>query len=226
MNKLYTIIVAGGSGLRMQTSVPKQFLLLNGLPVLMHTINRFYKIDKQQTIVLVLPAEHSDYWSKLCQEYNFITPHIVTNGGKTRFESVKNGLSLVSQESIVAIHDGVRPLVSAKTILLCKKKALELGNAIPVIDMDESVRMITEQGSVSVERNRYKKVQTPQVFKSTVIIEAYKQDYSPLFTDDASVVENMGVEINLVEGNKENIKITHSSDLLIASELIKQMVDI
>ena len=225
MNKLYTIIVAGGSGLRMQTSIPKQFLLLNDLPVLMHTINRFYKVDKQQTIVLVLPAEHFDYWEKLCQEYNFKTPHIVTNGGKTRFESVKNGLSLVSQESIVAIHDGVRPLVSAKTILLCKQKAIELGNAIPVIDMDESVRMITEKGSVSVERDRYKKVQTPQVFKSDIIINAYKQDYSLLFTDDASVVENIGIEINLVEGNKENIKITHTSDLLIASELIKQMVD-
>lgn len=221
MSKNYTIIVAGGSGQRMKSIIPKQFLLINSLPILMHTINRFYNFDKQQTLILVLPVTQLDYWEDLCLKFKFTTPHIIAIGGETRFESVKNGLKLVNEEGIVAVHDGVRPLVSNETILRCFNKAIELGNAIPVVDMDESIRLITDSESVSVPREYYKKVQTPQVFKSEIIKKAYNREFSPLFTDDASVVENTGVKINLVEGNVENIKITHSFDLIIANELLK-----
>lgn len=221
MRKNYTIIVAGGSGQRMKSIIPKQFLLINSLPILMHTINRFYNFDKQQTLILVLPESQIEYWEDLCLKFKFTTPHIIAIGGATRFESVKNGLKLVTESGIVAIHDGVRPLVSHETILRCFNKAIELGNAIPVVDMDESIRLITDNESVSVPRENYKKVQTPQVFKSEIIKQAYNREFSPLFTDDASVVENTGAKINLVEGNVENIKITHSFDLIIANELLK-----
>lgn len=222
MNKT-AIIVAGGSGHRMGINTPKQFLLLNDLPILMHTIKAFYKTDKSINIILALPEDNFHYWEELCAEYNFDIPHSLSKGGKTRYHTVKNALSLIEEEAIIAIHDGVRPLVSNKCINNCFNTANELGNAVPVIDLVDSIRKVVNENNKSVVRSNYKLVQTPQVFNSKILIDAYKQEYKNSFTDDASVVENLGYKINLVEGNKENIKITTKTDLLIANALINKI---
>lgn len=215
--KQAVIIVAGGKGERMQTAVPKQFLLINKLPVLMHTIHRFHDFFPQAEIILVLPAPQTDYWKKLCADFHFEINHLLAEGGSTRFESVLNGLSVVKPDvELIAVHDGVRPLVSHETISRCFEAALRDGAAIPVTDPVESIREITYNGSVAVDRSRYKLVQTPQVFKADILRKAYRQAYIPQFTDDASVVEATGHKITLVEGNRENIKITTAVDLKLA----------
>lgn len=216
--KQAVIIVAGGKGERMQTSVPKQFLLINNLPVLMHTIRCFFSFNPLADIILVLPAAQMDYWKQLCMDHHFDIKHQLAEGGNTRFESVKNGLSAVHDDvELVAIHDGVRPLVSHETISRCYEAASRYGAAIPVTDAVESIRELIPEGSVAVDRSKYKLVQTPQVFNADIIQKAYLQSYIPQFTDDASVVETLGHKIFLVDGNRENIKITTAVDLKLAA---------
>lgn len=213
----FALIVAGGSGTRMKGKLPKQFLELNGKPVLMHTFETFRKYDPKIRFVLILPETQLINWKKLRVKYDFNMKHLLVAGGDTRFQSVKNGLSEIKDDGIVFIHDGVRPLVSVQTIENCFKTTQEKGNALPVIPPSESVREVTSGSSRAVDRNRYFLVQTPQTFKVSVIKKAYEQDYLEKFTDDASVLENHGHKIHLVEGNRENIKITYPEDLLIAS---------
>ena len=217
------IIVAGGSGSRMGSEVPKQFLPLAGRPILMHTIEAFYNFDNQMNIVLVLPANQHDYWRRLCSEYSFNRiDYQLVDGGATRFHSTLNGLAKVAADGIVAVHDGVRPLVSQETLQRCFSAAEQCKAVVPAIPVNESVRQIEPDGvSRAVSRDNYRLVQTPQVFDAATLHQAFRQPYSPLFTDDASVVEQMGVEVTLVEGNFENIKITRPVDLILAEAMIK-----
>lgn len=215
--KRSVIIVAGGKGLRMGTDIPKQFLPLCGKPVLMLTLERFAKFDPKIEIILVLPKEQQDYWLKLCKEHEFYIPHKIADGGETRFHSVKNGLSKISDETdLIAVHDGVRPFVSTKVIYNCYEMAEINGAVIPVIDVFETIRHITNKGSETVPRSEYKLVQTPQVFSAKLVKAAYEQPYTEMFTDDASVIEAYGHSIYMVEGNRENIKITTPYDLSVA----------
>lgn len=215
------IIVAGGKGLRMGTDIPKQFLPVKGLPVLMRTINAFRQYDSNITVVLVLPREQQEFWKELCIRHGFAHPHIIADGGETRYHSVKNGLSKLSGEGLIAVHDGVRPFVSQKVIARCFEAAALHRAVIPVLPAIETVRHIEEDGSsVTVNRDEYCMVQTPQVFDAQLLFKAYGTDYSPHFTDDASVVEALGEKIFLVEGNRENIKITTPFDLRIGEVLV------
>ncbi|MFT4899606.1 MAG: 2-C-methyl-D-erythritol 4-phosphate cytidylyltransferase [Flavobacteriales bacterium] len=217
------VIVAGGKGLRMGKDIPKQFLLLEGLPILMHTIQAFYNWDVNCEIVLVLPASQHDYWNGLVTQYNFKTSIIITTGGETRFHSVKNGLLKTTGE-VIGIHDGVRPLVSVNTIDNCFNEAKKNGNGIPCIPVDDSLRVTSENGGNKMtDRSQYFRIQTPQVFKRSIILAGFEQEYADYFTDDASVIEKAGESINLVEGNEENIKITRPTDLKIAEILIKDL---
>lgn len=222
MKKL-ALIVAGGSGSRMKGELPKQFLELNGKPVLIRTFEAFLKYDRNIQFVLVLPEVQLINWKKLCVKYDFNLKHSLVPGGETRFHSVKNGLSEINGNGIVFIHDGVRPLVSVQTIENCYKTANEKGNALPVVSPSESVRELINGGSRAVDRSRFFLVQTPQTFNISVIKKAYEQDYLEKFTDDASVLENTGQQINLVAGNRENIKITYPEDLLIASAFCEKI---
>lgn len=218
--KKFALIVAGGSGVRMKGSVPKQFLEINSRPVLMHTFDAFLKYDNQIEFILVLPKTLIDYWKSLCVNYKFLINYKLATGGETRFHSVKNGLDLIEEKGIVFIHDGVRPLVSTKTIQDCYKIAEEKGNALPVIPINESIRYSDAEENKTVDRKKYFLVQTPQTFKTELIKKAYQQDYSDLFTDDASVLESFGHKINLVDGNRENIKITYPEDLVVAKSFL------
>ncbi len=214
--KAYAIIVAGGKGLRMGGEVPKQFLPINGKPILMHTIEAFRKALDGIEIILVLPADQHEYWQKLCQDYNFCSPKLIAKGGETRFHSVKNGLALLpdDEDAVVGIHDGVRPFVSKETIQRCYATAAGGRAVVPVVPVFETIRQILPDGkSITRPRDEYRLVQTPQTFPLVMLKKAYEQPYSETFTDDASVVEAMGEEILMVEGNRENIKITTPSDL-------------
>jgi 2-C-methyl-D-erythritol 4-phosphate cytidylyltransferase len=215
------IVVAGGKGLRMQTDIPKQFIELQGKPILMRTLEVFHQYNSSIQLILVLPSVQINFWKELCTKYSFNIPHQIVQGGQTRYDSVKNGLAEIQDPGLVAVHDGVRPFVSIQTIRSCFHDAEKYGSAIPVLDLEESIRQISENGSQSVDRKSYKLVQTPQVFKSEILKKAYEQDYSLLFTDDASVVEALGEKINLVNGNRENIKITTAFDLKIAETILK-----
>ena len=188
-------------------------------PVLMHTIEAFHHFDRTMKIILVLPQEQQTYWQELCAKHSFVIEHTVVDGGETRFHSVKNGLACVNS-GLVGVHDGVRPFVSPEVIKRCYELAAIKKAVIPVIDVVETVRHITETGSETVSRNDYKLVQTPQVFDAELLKQAYAQEYTPFFTDDASVVEAMGVSVCLAEGNRENIKITTPFDLKISSALV------
>lgn len=213
------LIVAGGKGLRMGSDLPKQFLPLGGKPVLMHTLEAFRRYDAEMQLILVLPCEQQDYWHELCRKYDFLIRHRIANGGETRFHSVKNGLALVNEPGVVGVHDGVRPFVSQEVIARCYELAETKQAVIPVIDVVETVRHLTTVGSETVDRNSYKLVQTPQVFDVELLKLAYAQAFNPLFTDDASVVEAMGIPVFLAEGNRENIKITTPFDLKVGSVL-------
>lgn len=219
--KKFFIIVAGGSGSRMKSEIPKQFLELEGTPVIMHTMQIFHKFDPEGRLILVLPEPQKPFWMQLCREHSFSLPHDVAAGGETRFHSVRNGLERVDEEGIVFIHDGVRPLVSPVTLQRCCDAAVNWGNAIPVLPVTESLRMKEGNSTVSVDRSLFFSVQTPQTFQSRQILEAFQQEYDPAFTDDASVAEKAGFSIHLVEGNPENIKITKPTDLIIAESLLK-----
>jgi 2-C-methyl-D-erythritol 4-phosphate cytidylyltransferase len=219
--KRYALIMAGGSGLRMNSPVPKQFLKLDGKPILLHSINKFLDTDPNIEIILVLPKDYMKFWEALCAEFMFHKPIKIAFSGESRFHSVKNGLELVTEESIVAIHDAVRPMVSTKTILATYKAAEMYGNAIPALPINDSIRQIESTRSIAVDRSRFCATQTPQCFRSEIIKKAYLQEYHYTFTDDAMVVEAMGENIHLVDGNPENIKITSPKDLLIAEVLLK-----
>jgi 2-C-methyl-D-erythritol 4-phosphate cytidylyltransferase len=218
--KLYAVIVAGGHGKRMGSELPKQYLELAGKPVLMRTLERFKAFDESIELITVLPENQLRFWAELQKKYSFDIPHTIVKGGKARFYSVRNGLQFVDDLSLVAIHDGVRPFVSIDTIKRCFQMAEELGNAVPVISPTESMRIVSETGSAPINRMNVKIVQTPQVFNAEIIRKAYRQDYLPEFTDDASVLEKTGIKINLIEGNRENIKITTPEDLVISSALV------
>jgi 2-C-methyl-D-erythritol 4-phosphate cytidylyltransferase len=216
------IIVAGGSGTRMGSAIPKQFLMLAGKPILMQTIEVFFHFDKNIEIILVLPENQIGYWENLKREFEFDIPHKTTSGGAERFFSVKNGLSMVSEATeVIGIHDGVRPLVNQQTVSSCYEKAFEHGAAIPVIQIKDSIRKMREEGSKAVNRDDFCFVQTPQCFSKDVITKAYQQEFNKSFTDDASVAEAAGFHIQLTPGNTENIKITSPSDLIIAEQLLK-----
>ena len=219
----YALIVAGGKGLRMGKELPKQFLLLAGKPILMHTLEQFYHYNAAMKLVLVLPLDHQDYWKELCETYQFTVPHQIATGGETRFHSVRNGLQWVTTKGIVAIHDGVRPFVSQQVIARCFEQAELSGSAIPVLPMIESVREYVGDGSISVDRTHYCSVQTPQVFDSVQLLQAYELPFSSQFTDDASVLEAAGYSLTLVEGNRENCKITTPFDLLVGDCLLDQL---
>lgn len=217
--KKHVIIVAGGKGLRMGGDIPKQFLPVAGKPVLMRTLEAFHAYDASIHIILVLPVSQQAYWKELCQEYHFELPYDLANGGETRFHSVKNGLALVEGEGLVGVHDGVRPFVSREVIARCYDEALIKKAVIPVIGVVETVRHLIGEESETVPRDQYKLVQTPQVFDASLLHQAYEQEFTELFTDDASVVEALGEKVYLVEGNRENVKLTTPFDLKLAEML-------
>ena len=262
----YIIILAGGKGLRMGSDIPKQFLPIGGMPVLMHTIKRFREYSKELKIILVLPKLQQAYWQTLCEEYHFQEDYLIANGGETRFHSIKNGLQLIPDDAqgLVGVHDGVRPFPSVEVIRNCYETARREGSAIPVIPVVETIRhlevkglrskvkgqsyvtsfhdfchdsakrastmalaapkvqcsMFNVQCSKTVPRDEYRLVQTPQVFDIQLHKKAYAQDYRDSFTDDASVVESMGHAVALVEGNRENIKITTPFDCIVAEAIV------
>ena len=264
--KKYAIIVAGGKGLRMGGELPKQFIPVEGRPVLMRTLDNFQACDSSIQIILVLPHDHQPYWQELCREYQFAVPHRIANGGATRFHSVQNGLALVdAPEALVAVHDGVRPFVSHEVINRCYQDADQYGAVVPVIPVVETVRQlvpsslsddadsqkeivncqltslkslcsaelasnlcshsnatlsIVNSSSVTVPRDAYRLVQTPQTFRASLLRRAYEQPFCDAFTDDASVVEALGHAVHLVEGNRENIKLTTPFDLTVARALL------
>lgn len=221
----YIIIVAGGKGTRMGTDVPKQFLPIGGKPVLMHTIERFHNYDPTLGIIVVLPKDQQATWQSLCEKHGFTVPHSVADGGATRFESSKNGLSLIpdSEDGVVGFHDGVRPFVSNEVIDNCYETAREEYSAVPVVPVTDTLRHVDSRTTrtFTVDRSLFRAVQTPQVFDIGLAKQAFNQPDRKTFTDDASVVESLGVSINTVEGNKENIKITTPFDLKLAEVLIE-----
>ena len=229
MKNDYAIILAGGKGLRMGGTVAKQFLPIGGLPILMHTIRRFREYSESLNIILVLPREQHDYWRELCQTYGFDEQYEVAEGGATRFHSIQNGLRLVPDdaEGVVSVHDGVRPFVSVDVIARCYETARREGTAVPVVPVVETVRQLLRdvegdtRASVTVPRDDYRLVQTPQAFDIQLHKRAYRQPFCEAFTDDASVVEAMGHSITLVEGNRENIKITTPFDIVVGEALVR-----
>ena len=215
----YIIIVAGGKGLRMGGDLPKQFMLLKGQPILMHTIMRFHEYDPGLKIILVLPKDQQDYWHELCKKYRFTIPHTIADGGETRFHSTLSGLSLIPNDTrgLVGVHDGVRPFPSVERIRECYNAAAGKGAVIPVIPVVDTLRHISGR---TVDRSDYMAVQTPQVFTIDLLKKAFQQPYSPHFTDDASVVEAYGHTVSTVEGCRENIKITTPYDLKISEAIV------
>ena len=220
----YAIIVAGGKGLRMGSDIPKQFLPIGGKPVLMRTLERFREYDADLQIILVLPEAQQDYWHQLCEEYHFDVAYTLANGGQTRFHSVQNGLAKVPDdaEGVVGVHDGVRPFPSIEVIRNCYETARTAKAVIPVIPVVETVRHLEGETSATVPRDEYRLVQTPQTFDIQLLKAANRQPYNDGFTDDASVVESYGHQITLVEGNRENIKITTPYDLRIGEVLAEK----
>jgi len=212
------LIVAGGVGTRLKTKIPKQFLLANSLPILMHTINKFSHLD--QTI-LVIPENHFEYWNSLCIKYKFLAKHKIVEGGDSRFQSVKNGLKHIDKHGVVLIHDGVRPIISKSLINKSIKLVMSNVGVIPITPVINSVRQITIDTSKHLKRSSLFNVQTPQCFNCSDISKAYNQPYSEEFTDDASVFEANGGRIKTIEGEDNNIKITQSIDLKIADMLLK-----
>ncbi len=216
----FVLISAGGSGTRMKTDLPKQFLEIAGKPLLIHTFEAFMQVDPSFEFVLVLPENTFDYWRKCCLEHQFRQPYLLASSGPTRFHSVKSGLRLVPNDALVAIHDGVRPLVSTRVILEVFQTAEKLGNAVPAIPVNESLRITDHAHSQPLAREKVRIVQTPQCFRADLIKKAYNRNFDESFTDDATLLEVDGHRINLVEGNRENLKITTPADLKIAAALL------
>lgn len=220
--KKYAVIVAGGSGLRMGTSIPKQFLPLHGKPVLWHTLTAFLQSFSDLEIILVVPEAQIEKGLEIIRD-TFAPERIgITSGGETRFHSVKKGLDHIQQHSIVFVHDGVRCLIAPDLIRSCYDTTIEKGNAIPAITAVDSIRLETINGNQLIDRNKVRIVQTPQTFFSDIIKAAFEQDFHDSFTDEASVVEKLGVKIHLVEGDSTNIKITRPMDILIAEKILEE----
>lgn len=219
---IYAIIVAGGKGTRMQMKLPKQYLKIDELPILMHTILKFDNFDATIKKIVVIPESDFTTWNNLCKEYGFRVPHEIVAGGSTRFQSVKNGLSAIGDSGIVIIHDGVRPLVNSEIIANCIENTITKGNAITSVPLKDSIRSIEGNNSKGENRSQFRNIQTPQTFTIEQIKKAYSVDELPSFTDDASVLENYGINVNLVDGAYSNIKITTTEDLVIAEMLIKE----
>lgn len=222
MMKKIAIITAGGKGSRMGTDIPKQFLILNHKPVLWHTLTAFLKADKDFCFVLVVPADFINTATELINEMQIADKVIITAGGNTRFHSVKNGLAHIKAPSIVFVHDAVRCLIQHDLINRCFEQAIQKGSAIPAVASTDSVRIATEEGNKSIDRSTLRIIQTPQTFKSELIIPAFEQAYQEGFTDEATVVESMGNMIHLIEGDYQNIKITRPIDLLIAQKIVEE----
>ena len=220
--KKYAVIVAAGSGSRMNSEVPKQFMLLKNKPLLFYALNTFLLAYNDLEVILVLPAEHMSKGQEIIDGFFDNSRVKICEGGRTRFHSVQNGLSMIESESIVFVHDGVRCLISAELIHRCYKAAVEFGTAVPVVDVNDSIRIITEEGNEPVDRNMIKVVQTPQAFHSKILLAAYNIDYKEKFTDEASVVEAYGLKIHLVKGEENNIKITRLTDLSLAATLLTE----
>ena len=220
--KKIAVIVAGGSGSRMNSAFPKQFLLLSNKPVLFYTLDTFLKAYSDLTIILVLPEEHIAAGQEIIDAWFDYHRIQITAGGRTRFHSVQNGLQLITEESIVFVHDGVRCLISTDLVHRCYNAALEYGSAIPVIDSKDSVRLQKDDRNEALDRNLVKLVQTPQTFHSKILLPAYKIDFKDKFTDEATVVEAFGLKVHLVEGEGNNFKITMPVDLLIAEQILKK----
>ena len=218
--KRFAIIVAGGKGNRMKSEIPKQFIEIGGKPILMHTIEQFYKADSNIEIILVLPKEQIQYWQELQTKHGFEVPVLVSEGGTSRFYSVKNGLEKVTSTGVVAIHDGVRPFVATSTIMKGFEVAENEKTAIPTVNLVDSIRRVDEKVNRALNRANYRLVQTPQVFDITLLKTAYQQSFSDTFTDDASVIEAMGHSVTLFDGNSENIKITTPFDLKVAEMMV------
>jgi 2-C-methyl-D-erythritol 4-phosphate cytidylyltransferase len=218
----FAVIVAAGAGVRMGSDVPKQFLFVNGKPVLWHTLNTFLNAYNDMQIILVLHEQYIETGKAIVHSLNADGRIIITTGGETRFHSVKNGLQFVEHPSIVFVHDGVRCLVSEKLIHSCYDEAVEKGNAIPAIKPVDSLRIDTAHGNKILERNKVHIIQTPQTFRSEIITNAFSQNYDESFTDEASVAEKAGEKINLIEGEKNNFKITQGIDLAIAEEILNK----
>lgn len=219
--KTAVIIVAAGSGSRMGGELPKQYLKLLGKPLIIHTLERFRRFDQEMKVVVVLAPAHRELWEQMAGSYESARGVTLANGGATRYDSVKNGLTYIDVGVITGIHDAVRPLISQDTLSRSYDAAVREGSGIPVIEMDESIRILNQQGgSTRMDRSRLRRVQTPQVFRSDRIKQAYQQAYDPAFTDDASVYESVYGPVTLVEGNRENIKITTPIDMKLASLLM------
>lgn len=208
-----TIIVAGGSGKRLGGPVPKQFQTVKGRPLLMWTIEAFHRFDSEMALIVVLPQEHFDIWKALCLGHRFFIEHEVVAGGEQRWHSVKAGLEKVEGDGLVAVHDGVRPLVSTKLIERCFAAADEKAAAIPVVPVVPSIRETTAEGSRALDRSKLLAVQTPQCFHTDLLRKAFEQPYDAAFTDEATLVERMGVKVALVEGEDNNIKVTTAMDM-------------
>ena len=219
--KKYAIIVAGGSGTRMESSLPKQFMLLKDKPVLYYTLKTFLESYDDLQIVLVLPVDYTDMGQEIIDAYFDKDRIRITAGGGTRFQSVKNGLALVKEESIIFVHDGVRCLLTKELIHRCYEQAVETGTAIPAIASKDSIRLITEEGSDAFDRNKVMLIQTPQTFHSKILLPAFQIDYKDKFTDEATVAEAYGMKVSLVEGEENNIKITRPVDLLFAESILE-----
>lgn len=218
--KKTAIIVAGGSGSRMQSAIPKQFMDLAGKPVLYHTITAFTTAYPDMEIVLVLPEQHISYANNLLQAFDNIPAITLVKGGETRFHSVKNGLQQIKGDAVVFVHDGVRPLVSPALVRDCYEATLSHGSAIPVIDMKDSIREVEGEHNRAVDRERFRIIQTPQTFLSELILPAFELPYDPLFTDEATVVERLGHPVHLVQGEESNLKITKPLDLVMAKAFL------
>ncbi|MBN1132243.1 MAG: 2-C-methyl-D-erythritol 4-phosphate cytidylyltransferase [Bacteroidales bacterium] len=214
------IIVSGGSGTRMRSDLPKQYLEVNGKPIIVWTLEKFLLFDPEVWIVLVLGHGHEQYWEPIKEGWFSHNRIVVTEGGEKRYDSVKNGLKIIDRDCIIGIHDAVRPMVNVETIRRCYHSARKYGSGIPVVAVEDSIRSEMEGKNAPVMRDTLKRVQTPQVFRAGEILKAYEQPFNRFFTDDASVYEAMFRSVRLVEGNTENIKITHQSDLIFASGLL------
>jgi len=227
----YAIIVSGGAGTRMESSLPKQFHQLNGLPILMHSIHAFHKNDKSIKIVVVINQAHHQQWKDLCKKYRFEVPYQLVSGGENRFSSVKNGLDFIFKQKtslanvLIGVHDGVRPLINQDVISNAYQTAEIKGSAIPAVKSKDSIRITNANGeSKAINRDSVLIIQTPQVFKANLLREAYKQPFEESFTDDASVIEKSGYPIHTIEGDIRNIKITYPMDIDIATILLKSLL--
>lgn len=218
--KKYALIVAGGAGKRMNSSIPKQFHMLNDKPLLYYTLRAFLEAYDDMQIILVLPEEYIAVGQEIIDAYFDYSRIQITNGGRQRFHSVQNGLAMVEDESIVMVHDAVRCLITPALIRRCYEAVLEHGSAIPVVPCKDSIRMVTEEGNQAIDRNALRLVQTPQAFYSKIILPAFKIDYKEWFTDEASVTEAFGLKLHLVEGEEENIKVTHPIDMIVAQAIL------